>query len=62
LLPIAALGGVVAGLSVWLAFESNHVDQPGIQAALMAWMVLGYVLAGVVATARTRGPFGPLMI
>ena len=32
LLPVAALGGVVAGLSVWLAFESNHVDQPGIQA------------------------------
>ena len=38
------------------------MDQPGIQAALMAWVVLGYVLAGVVATARAPGPFGPLMI
>ena len=56
------LGGAAAALSVWLAFESDHVDQPGIQAALMAWVVLGYVLAGVVATARAPGPFGPLMI
>jgi signal transduction histidine kinase len=62
LLVVAALGGVVAGLSVWLAFESDHVDEPGVQAALMAWMVLGYVVAGVVASARAPGPFGPLMI
>jgi signal transduction histidine kinase len=59
---VAVLGGAAAALSVWLAFESDHVDQPGIQAALMGWVVLGYVLAGVVATARSLGPFGPLMI
>jgi signal transduction histidine kinase len=62
LLVVAVLGGAAAAASVWLAFESDHVDQPGIQAALMAWMVLGYVLAGVVAAVRSPGPFGPLMI
>ncbi len=61
-LVVAVLGGAAASASVWLAFESDHVDHPGIQAALMAWMVLGYVLAGVVATVRSPGPFGPLMI
>jgi signal transduction histidine kinase len=62
LLAIAVVGGAAAALSVWLAFESDHVDHPGIQGALLAWVVLGYVLAGVVATARSPGPFGPLMI
>ena len=55
-LPVAAVaGGAAAAGSVGLAFKSDHVDQPGVQAALMAWMVLGYVLAGVVATVARPG-------
>jgi signal transduction histidine kinase len=62
LFAIGALGCVAAAISVWLAFESDHVDEPAIQAALMAWMVLGYISAGVVAIWRSRGPFGFLLL
>src|SRR5689334_24779974 len=41
---------------------SDHVDEPAIQAALMVWMIVGYVSAGIVAWWRRPGPFGPLMI
>ena len=53
---------VAAGTSVWLGFNSDHVDEPAVQGALMAWMVLGYGLAGLVAWSRRPGPFGPLMV
>jgi signal transduction histidine kinase len=59
---LVGLGVVAAGISVWLAFRSDHVDEPGVQAALMSWMVLGYVLAGVVALWRRPGPFGALLV
>ena len=59
---IGVAGCVAAAISVWLAFNSDHVDQPGVQAALMVWMVLGYVLAGLVSWWRRPSRFGPLMI
>jgi signal transduction histidine kinase len=59
---LVGLGFLAAGTSVWLAFRSDHVDEPGVQAALMSWMVLGYVLAGAVALWRRPGPFGVLLV
>ena len=59
---IAVAGCVAAGLSVWLALNSDHVHEPAIQALLMVWMVLGYVLAGLVAWWRRPGRFGLLMV
>jgi signal transduction histidine kinase len=59
---IAVAGGAAAATSVSLAFASDHVDQPGVQATLMVWMVLGYVFAGLVAWWRRPGRFGPLMV
>jgi hypothetical protein len=61
-LCIAVAGWVTAGISVWLAFNSDHVQDPGVQAALMVWMVLGYVSAGLVAWWRRPSDFGPLMV
>src|SRR6478672_7789506 len=62
LVTLAIAGGAAAATSVWLAFASDHVDEPGINAALMVWMVLGYVSAGLVAWWRRPSPFGPLMV
>jgi signal transduction histidine kinase len=60
---IALAGCAAAACSVWLAFASDHVAEPGLQAALIDWITLPYILAGAVA--RWRRPdsrFGPLMI
>src|SRR3954451_9964754 len=51
-----------AGCIVWLAQVSDHVRQPEVQAALMIWVVLLYVVAGLVACWLRRGRFGPLMV
>ena len=48
---LALAGCGAAGVSVWLAFNSDHVDEPAVQAALMVWTALGYVLG--------RAPFRP---
>ena len=62
LVAIGVAGCVAAAISVWLAFTSDHVDEPAVQASLMVWMVLGYVFAGLVAWWRRPSRFGPLMI
>jgi signal transduction histidine kinase len=62
LATIGIAGALAAALSVWLAFVSDHVDEPSIQAGLMVWMIVGYLSAGLVAWWRRPGPFGPLMI
>jgi signal transduction histidine kinase len=59
---IALAGGAAAACSVSLAHTSDHVDEPGVQATLMVWMVLSYVVTGLVAWWRRPGRFGPLMI
>jgi signal transduction histidine kinase len=56
-------GCVAAGVSMLLALSSDHVAEPGLQAALMDWITLPYILAGVFAwSRRPDSRFGPLMI
>jgi signal transduction histidine kinase len=59
-----ALAGVAAGgVTMWLALNSDHVAEPGLQAALMDWITLPYVFAGLIAWyRRPDSRFGPLMV
>jgi signal transduction histidine kinase len=59
-----ALGGfAAAGTVVALAYTSDHVVEPGLRAALLDWIVVPYVLAGLVAWwRRPESRFGPLMV
>ena len=60
---IAVAGVVAAAISAALALTSDHVSEPGIRAALMVWVVLPYVLAGVVAWwRRPDSRLGLLMV
>ena len=60
---IALAGCGTAGLLMWLALTSDHVAEPGLQAALTDWITLPYILAGVIAwSRRPDSRFGPLMI
>jgi hypothetical protein len=60
---IALAGCAGAGLLLWLALVSDHVAEPGLQAALTIWITLPYILAGVIACSRRPDSrFGPLMI
>ncbi len=60
---IALVGCAAGGVSMWLALNSDHVAEPGLQAALMDWITLPYILAGVVAWyRRPDSRFGPLMV
>jgi signal transduction histidine kinase len=62
-LGVALVGLLAAGASMWLALNSDHVAEPGLQAALMDWITLPYVLAGCVAwRRRPDSRFGPLMV
>ena len=46
-----------------LALTSDHVREPEVQAALIVWVILAYVLAGVIAWwRRPESRLGPLMI
>ena len=64
LLWAVALAGLgAAGASVALALTSDHVPEPGLQAALQTWITLPYVLGGLIAWSRRPGSrFGPLMV
>jgi signal transduction histidine kinase len=60
---IALAGCAASASSIVLALTTDHVNEPGVQAALMVWVVLGYVLAGVIAWwRRPESRFGPLLI
>jgi signal transduction histidine kinase len=60
---IALVGCAAGGVSMWLALNSDHVAEPGLQAALMDWITLPYILAGLVAWyRRPDSRFGPLMV
>ena len=60
---IALAGCAAAAGSVALALTSDHVAEPGLQAGLMDWMALPYVIAGVIAwRRRPDSRFGPLMV
>jgi signal transduction histidine kinase len=59
---IAAAGLGAAAISVALELASDR-SAPGVQAALIAWITLAYVFAGLVAwSRRPANRLGPLMI
>jgi signal transduction histidine kinase len=59
----AVAGCATAAASFALALSSDHVAEPGLQAALVDWIVLPYVLGGVIAwRQRPENRFGRLMI
>ena len=62
LCAVALAGCAAAAWSVRLAFASKHVNAPGVQAALMVWMVLSYVFAGLAAWLCRSRRFGVLMV
>jgi hypothetical protein len=59
-----ALGGLAVGVSSFrLAFSSDHVLDPGLQASLYSLIEVPYILGGVIAWwRRPDSRFGPLMI
>ena len=60
---LAAAGVIAAGVSVALALASDHVAEPGLQAALLDWVSLPYILGGLIAWwRRPDSRFGPLMV
>ena len=60
---LAAAGCLAAGASVALALTSDHVTEPGLQAALLDWVSLPYILGGLIAwRRRPDSRFGPLMV
>jgi signal transduction histidine kinase len=60
---IVALGCAAAVASVELAFASEELAEPGLHAALVNWITLPYIVAGVIAWARRPDSrFGPLMV
>jgi signal transduction histidine kinase len=60
---LAIAGFVATGVTVALALRSDHVTEPGLQAALLAWVSLPYVLGGLIAwRRRPDSRFGPLMV
>jgi signal transduction histidine kinase len=63
LFAVALAGCAAAGFSVASALASDHVRDPGVQAALVVWVILAYILAGVIAWwRRPENRFGPLMV
>jgi signal transduction histidine kinase len=60
---IALAGCAAAGASLALALTSDHVNEPGLQAALTDWITLPYIVAGLIAwDRRPDSRFGPLMV
>jgi signal transduction histidine kinase len=60
---LALAGCAAAAVSVEFALVSDHVAEPGLQAALLDWITLPYILAGLVAWwRRPDSRFGPLMV
>jgi signal transduction histidine kinase len=60
---IALAGVAAAACSVLLAHANDQLSEPGIRAALIDWITLPYILAGVIAwSRRPASRFGPLMI
>jgi signal transduction histidine kinase len=60
---IAFAGAAATAVATALALTSDHVETPGIQAFLVDWIILGYVVSGVIAWwRRPDSRFGPLMV
>jgi hypothetical protein len=61
---IATIGIASAILAVLLRLASDHSGpDPGLQAALLDWIILAFIVSGLVAWwRRPENRFGPLMI
>ena len=60
---LALAGCATAAASVALAFASDHLPQPGLRAALLDWVLLPYIFAGLIAWwRRPESRLGPLMV
>jgi signal transduction histidine kinase len=61
---LAIAGCLAAGATVALALASDRVPEPaGLQAALLDWISLPYILGGLIAwSRRPDSRFGPLMV
>ena len=60
---VALAGAAGAATSAVLVLRSDHVSEPGVRAALVLWVVLPYIFAGVVAWwRRPESRFGPLLV
>jgi signal transduction histidine kinase len=60
---IGLAGCVATAIATALALTSDHVEEPGVQATLVGWIVLGYVVSGAIAWwRRPDSRFGPLMV
>jgi signal transduction histidine kinase len=60
---VAAAGVACAAGAVALAVTSDHQPEPGVQAALFAWIILTYTAAGLIAWwRRPETRFGLLMV
>jgi signal transduction histidine kinase len=63
LAALAVAGCAAAASSFALALASDDVSEPRLQGALMAWMILPYILAGLLAWwRRPESRFGVLML
>ena len=60
---LAVTGFFAVSASVTLALTSDHLREPGVHAALLNWVTLTYLFAGLVAWwRRPESRFGPLMV
>jgi signal transduction histidine kinase len=60
---IVAIACAAALGSLELAFGSDELSERGLQAALLNWITLPYILAGLIAwSRRPDSRFGPLMV
>ena len=60
---IVFAGCLAAAGSVMLALASKSMAEPGLQAALLDWIALPYIVAGVIGSRlRPDSRFGPLMV
>jgi signal transduction histidine kinase len=59
-----AFAGCAAALAtIALAYGSDHLEDPGLRAGLVVWVVVPYIGAGLIAWWRRPGSrFGPLMV
>jgi signal transduction histidine kinase len=60
---IALAGLAACSTSVALAFTSDHVSEPRLQASLHVWMILPYIFGGLIAWwRRPESRFGLLLV
>ena len=64
MLVAVAVGGVAAAaMSIVLAATSDHLDTPGVHAGLFVWIMLSYVVSGLLAWwRRPDSSFGKLLV